>query len=232
MTSIGDLFSARPHSWGLRGDPYLWDDLARVFNPVPLPDSAETLSAMLEAAFFTLTTRPLQTRNSPPFGVERYAHGGMSSGGICPEFWRDRAFPLILERFHSQFTLTHDKNEMKTYELLAPDGSVFQSQTPGQLGGYKPQRIYGKLDCRSAVSHLKKGNYAAHRVFFADEDTAIAAGFRPCAKCLPEQFAKWKAGGECGSKDYPWLIQYKAPKRPSKQFPVSKPTLKERPAAG
>lgn len=139
----------------------------------------------------------------------------MSSGGICPEFWIDKAFPLILKRFDSQSKLLQDKNELKKFKLSAPDGAIYLSQTPGQLGGYKPQRIYGKLDCRSALSHLKKGNYATHRVFFADEVTAIAAGFRPCAKCLPEQYAKWKSGGECGSKDYPWLIQYKAPKRPA-----------------
>ncbi|MBE1556885.1 Ada metal-binding domain-containing protein [Sporosarcina limicola] len=31
------------------------------------------------------------------------------------------------------------------------------------------------------------------RVFFADEQTAIAAGYRPCAVCLPEKYALWKA---------------------------------------
>jgi methylphosphotriester-DNA--protein-cysteine methyltransferase len=30
--------------------------------------------------------------------------------------------------------------------------------------------------------------YVRNRVFFADEDTAIAAGFRPCAVCLPEKY--------------------------------------------
>jgi hypothetical protein len=214
MTSIGDLFTPRPHSWGLRGDPYLWDDLSRVFNPVPLPQNVETLRSMLEAAFLTLTARPFQT-TSGPLSVERYAHGGMSSGGISPEFWQDKGFPLILERFVAQFHTKKSKTVMKTYKLSAPDGSIYESEIPGQLGGYKPQRIYGRLDCRSALSHLNKGNYAAHRVFFADEDTAIASGFRPCAKCLPERYAKWKAGGVCGSENYPWLIQYKVSKRSS-----------------
>jgi methylphosphotriester-DNA--protein-cysteine methyltransferase len=31
-------------------------------------------------------------------------------------------------------------------------------------------------------------------VFFADENTAIAAGYRPCAVCMPEEYATWKAG--------------------------------------
>lgn len=57
---------------------------------------------------------------------------------------------------------------MKTYKLLAPDGKTYESQTPGLLGGYKKDRIYGRLDCRSALNFLSKGQYAAHRVFFAD----------------------------------------------------------------
>jgi methylphosphotriester-DNA--protein-cysteine methyltransferase len=32
-----------------------------------------------------------------------------------------------------------------------------------------------------------------YRVFFADEQTAIAAGYRPCAVCLPERYAEWKS---------------------------------------
>jgi AraC family transcriptional regulator of adaptative response / DNA-3-methyladenine glycosylase II len=31
-------------------------------------------------------------------------------------------------------------------------------------------------------------------VFFADEPTAVAAGYRPCAACLPDRYALWKAG--------------------------------------
>ncbi|MDP4128201.1 MAG: Ada metal-binding domain-containing protein, partial [Bacillota bacterium] len=31
-----------------------------------------------------------------------------------------------------------------------------------------------------------------HRVFFADEETAIAAGYRPCARCMPKEYAEWK----------------------------------------
>ena len=38
-----------------------------------------------------------------------------------------------------------------------------------------------------------KGHYVKQRVFFADEATAIAAGYRPCANCLPEEYAAWRA---------------------------------------
>ena len=98
---------------------------------------------------------------------------------------------------------------VKTYKLLAADGSTYESIKPGTVGGHRRLRIYGRLDCRSAISHLVRGDYARHRVFFADEAAAIAAGFRPCARCLSERYRIWKSGGVPGSPRYPWLIQPK-----------------------
>ena len=39
----------------------------------------------------------------------------------------------------------------------------------------------------------REGYYVRHRVFFADEATAVAAGYRPCAICMPEAYRAWKA---------------------------------------
>lgn len=94
----------------------------------------------------------------------------------------------------------------KTYRLRAPDGKFYESPVKGDLGGYAPERIYGRLDCPSAKRHLEKGKYANHRVFFADKATAIASGFRPCFYCMREEYKRWKAGGEPGTPEYPWLI--------------------------
>jgi hypothetical protein len=67
---------------------------------------------------------------------------------------------------------------MKTYKLLSADGSTTISETPGTLGGNSKAGIYGRLDCTAANSALSKG-YAQHRVFFANEQAAIQAGYRP-----------------------------------------------------
>ena len=83
---------------------------------------------------------------------------------------------------------------MKTWTLLGPDGRPYASDVPGTLGGHRRGRLYGRLDCRSANQAIARGNYVKHRVFFADEATAVAAGYRPCAVCLPEAYAAWKAG--------------------------------------
>jgi len=35
-----------------------------------------------------------------------------------------------------------------------------------------------------------------HRVFFADEVTAIAIGYRPCNICCADRYQAWKAAGQ------------------------------------
>lgn len=79
------------------------------------------------------------------------------------------------------------------YTLLDADGRPFTSTTPGTLGGYRRRRIYGRLDCPSARRALARGHYVDHRVFFADEATAVAAGYRPCGVCLPRAYVRWRA---------------------------------------
>jgi hypothetical protein len=80
-----------------------------------------------------------------------------------------------------------------SYELMRPDGKPYRSPTPGSLGGHRRSKIYGRLDCRAALKAIARGGYAQHRLFFKDEPAAIAAGYRPCAVCLPVQYAIWSA---------------------------------------
>ncbi|WDD93130.1 metal-binding protein [Burkholderia sp. FERM BP-3421] len=80
----------------------------------------------------------------------------------------------------------------RTWLLLGPDGRPYRSAVPGTLGGHRRGRIYGRLDCRSARRALARGGYAKQRVFFLDEAAARAAGYRPCAVCMPERYARWK----------------------------------------
>jgi len=81
----------------------------------------------------------------------------------------------------------------RTYTLLGSNRRSYESATPGTLGGHRPGRRYGRLDCAAALRAIARGGYVEHRVFFADERTAIAAGYRPCGVCLPEEYARWKA---------------------------------------
>ena len=62
----------------------------------------------------------------------------------------------------------------------------------GTLGGHKGLKIYGQLDCANALAWIAKGFYVKHRVFFADENAAKKAGYRPCGHCMKKEYAEWK----------------------------------------
>jgi methylphosphotriester-DNA--protein-cysteine methyltransferase len=81
------------------------------------------------------------------------------------------------------------------WQLLGSDGRLYDSPVPGALGGHRRSRIYGRLDCPSALRAIARGGYVAHRVFFADAAAAEAVGYRPCAVCLPDAYADWKRSG-------------------------------------
>src|SRR4051794_7264913 len=77
---------------------------------------------------------------------------------------------------------------------MGADGSPYRSARAGLLGGHRRRHGYGRLDCPAALRWIARGHYVRHRVFFADEATAIAAGSRPCAAGLPERVVAWKRG--------------------------------------
>jgi hypothetical protein len=55
------------------------------------------------------------------------------------------------------------------------------------LGGNARLKIYGRLSCSSG-KRMNVGN----RVFFRNENEALALGFRPCGHCMREAYGLWK----------------------------------------
>jgi len=53
--------------------------------------------------------------------------------------------------------------------------------------GNRKLKIYGKLNCKSG-KRMKTQN----RVFFQNEQEAIALGFRPCGHCMRLEYLDWK----------------------------------------
>jgi methylated-DNA-[protein]-cysteine S-methyltransferase len=98
-----------------------------------------------------------------------------------------------LERKRFLLELEEGGGPVATYTLLDGDARPYESALPGSLGGHRRNRVYGRLDCAGARRWIAKGHYVTHRVFFTDEETAIAAGYRPCANCMPERYREWKA---------------------------------------
>jgi methylphosphotriester-DNA--protein-cysteine methyltransferase len=80
----------------------------------------------------------------------------------------------------------------RSFTLIGPDGRPYESTRPGALGGHRRTRIYGRLDCPGARRAIERGGYVRNRVFFLTESDAVAAGFRPCAVCMPDAYRVWK----------------------------------------
>jgi hypothetical protein len=92
---LSELFAVEPETWGLRGDPYLWAAMRQYFYSTPLPKDPNQLSCQVSRAFKLLTGKPIETDRH--FLVDEYAYGGMSSGHIAPDWWRDEAIPFLAQ---------------------------------------------------------------------------------------------------------------------------------------
>lgn len=87
-------------------------------------------------------------------------------------------------------------SEKKMYTLIGTDGKPYLSEEKGELGGNRETRVYGMMNCSAALKALSldtRDHYIKNRVFFKDEATALAAGFRPCGRCLREKYKQYKA---------------------------------------
>jgi methylphosphotriester-DNA--protein-cysteine methyltransferase len=82
--------------------------------------------------------------------------------------------------FHLNLSPDPDERKRKLFSLIRA-GKI-------KLGGYKKNKIYGLLNCASG-----KGMKVENRVFFKDENEALQTGYRPCARCLPEAYKRWKS---------------------------------------
>jgi RNAse (barnase) inhibitor barstar len=95
--SLACIFSCRPFQYGLRGDKYLWDDLENHFKNIEVPKYDDEFIELIYIAIEELTGNKLNLEKF--IMVEKYKHGGMSSGEISGEFWIKRGIPLLIGRY-------------------------------------------------------------------------------------------------------------------------------------
>jgi hypothetical protein len=92
------LFDPEPGQWGLRGDPWLWRKLRERLADAEVPRTADEAVSLLHAAFRELAGVDLAADAASSVYREQYAHGGMSSGMISLDAWRQRLMPMLAER--------------------------------------------------------------------------------------------------------------------------------------
>lgn len=96
--SFEGAFFPRPETWGLRGDPHLWDALRRRFASKVIPPDDQETAAVLHYAIGELAGCDLRTADEhvavPAFSIG----SGMSDGYVDRDFWLRTAIPLLVQR--------------------------------------------------------------------------------------------------------------------------------------
>jgi hypothetical protein len=100
MKTLSKLFEVVPIQWGLRGDPYLWEEMKIRGEKISIPETSEKLNLLLHQLFYELTGVEIEPGKNifiPRYGAEST---GMSKGFVCCNFWIETGFPLILDRYN------------------------------------------------------------------------------------------------------------------------------------
>ena len=91
------IFEEKPERWGFRGDPYFWDYLKELAENMDLITEDE-LEKWIKEEYFSLSGKVLTDKYMDFAVIERFAHGGMSSGGVDNVFWTEEMIPLLKSR--------------------------------------------------------------------------------------------------------------------------------------
>jgi hypothetical protein len=94
-----DIIFKEPFQYGLRGDVYLWKELKANFENTRI-DNLEEFKKLMYSTFENVTMNKLIMGKN--YVVRRYNFGGMSSGMICSDFWIEKGFPLLIERYNKE----------------------------------------------------------------------------------------------------------------------------------
>ena len=113
--------------------------------------------------------------------------GSLDCAIVNMSFLKNR---LVMEQINLILWSTPEVLKDNPYLLTNEKNKQYLSAVLVTIGGHKKLKIYGRLECPSAKKHLAKGQYAKNRVFFLNEKTAIKAGYRSCAICMPEEYKK------------------------------------------
>lgn len=91
-----ELFEPEPENWGLRGDPFLWQEMKEYFGDKEIPDTKEAFEYSLIK--YCSDRCKVDFNTAENVYIEDFANGGFSSGEVCCTWWRYTGFPLLLSR--------------------------------------------------------------------------------------------------------------------------------------
>ena len=94
---LSKIFEEKPAVWGFRGDPYFWDHLKELAESMD-QISPNELERWIKEEYLSLSGKARTSEYGDFAVIERFAHGGMSSGGVDNEWWMNEGIPLLKSR--------------------------------------------------------------------------------------------------------------------------------------
>ncbi len=84
------------------------------------------------------------------------------------------------------------EEEIDEFAGLLPEGLSILD-LPKTICGNKRTKIFGKATCSATNGHLVLNSTLSDSMVFESKEEAISLGYRPCARCMPKDYAKWRA---------------------------------------
>ena len=97
---LSTVFEDRPDTWGFRGDPYFWDYLKEHAENMDVI-SPDELEEWIKKEYYYLSGKKMTDDYGDFAVIKRFAHGGMSSGGVDNIWWVKTGIPLLKSRLES-----------------------------------------------------------------------------------------------------------------------------------
>lgn len=100
MKNLSIIFDNKPNKWGYRGDPYMWEHLKEYCKNIQVDCGEDRIKEIVKEQFKEITGEEL-TKKSDCY-IEKFAHGGMSSGRVDGNFWVKTGIPLLIKNYKKE----------------------------------------------------------------------------------------------------------------------------------
>ena len=191
------IFEEEPKQWGLRGDPYLWQEMKEECAGKKFPYFEDAIVEYVSIKFQEVSGVPL-TYDARPY-VEKFAHGGMSSGHLCGVFWMGRGIAKLIENYRKASSTPNTKAvsvELKKISIIdvGTDAIVNAANEGLQAGGGVCGAIFkaaGKTELQQACDQIG---------YCATGDAVITDAFQLNAKYIIHAVGPRWSGGHSGER--------------------------------
>lgn len=96
---INQIFDTKECFWGLRGDPYLWENLKKEMSQIKIELTPDDFNKLLDEKFNDIIDNKGKVVLKDQVYFENYPQHGMTGGLVSLEWWKKTGLPLLKERY-------------------------------------------------------------------------------------------------------------------------------------